>query len=271
MMKIFEIRNMDVIFIDLKLLTHLQRWIHYGHNLDWIVHRWGFRSDASTKSQIYCNCMVTEGFSVWMRWFCNNLFSVDIQPRWTSIRSNVGPTSRLSMDENKQHLCIFHASASRAQSTPFPHGSRTCCPEVGCPFPTGSPFQWLEIPQCTKRPDMIPQHCRQGREQGPVLIRQPLLSGKILKGMRAIVGNCMGTHSIPSAAGMCYWSWIGADVWKFIISAFVVVVVVVLWNTPCATNVASLGEESLTFLYTFTQTVDCLNGGLSCNHMQMWI
>lgn len=36
--------------------------------------------------------------------------------------------------------------------------------EVGCPFPTGSAFQWLEIPQCTKRPDMIPQYCRQGRE-----------------------------------------------------------------------------------------------------------
>lgn len=30
---------------------------------------------------------------------------------------------------------------------------------------------------------------------------------------------------------------------KFIISAFVVAVVVVLWNITCATNVASLGEE----------------------------
>lgn len=49
---------------------------------------------------------------------------------------------------------------------------------------------------------MIPQHCRQGREQGTVLIRQELLSGKILKGMQAIVGNCMGPHSIPSASGM---------------------------------------------------------------------
>lgn len=83
------------------------------------------------------------------------------------------------------------------------------CPEVGCPFPTSSPFQRLEIPLCTKRPDMIPQHCRQGRELGTVLIRQALLSGKILKGMQPIVVNCMGPHSIPSAAGMCYLSWIG--------------------------------------------------------------
>lgn len=83
------------------------------------------------------------------------------------------------------------------------------CPEVGCPFPTGSPFQWLEIPLCTKRPDMIPQHCRQGREQGTVLIRWALLSGKILKGMQPIVVNCMGPHSIPNAAGMCYLDWIG--------------------------------------------------------------
>lgn len=79
------------------------------------------------------------------------------------------------------------------------------CPEVGCPFPTSSPFQWLEIPLCTKRPDMIPQHCRRGREQGTVLIRRALLSGKILKGMQPIVVNCMGPHSIPSATGMCYW------------------------------------------------------------------
>lgn len=78
------------------------------------------------------------------------------------------------------------------------------CPEVGCPFPTGSPFQWLEIPLCTKRPDMIPQHCRRGRELGTVLIRQALLSGKILKGMQPIVVNCMRPHSIPSADGMCY-------------------------------------------------------------------
>lgn len=83
------------------------------------------------------------------------------------------------------------------------------CPEVGCPFPTGSPFQRLEIPLRTKRPDMIPQHCRRGRELGTVLIRQALLSGKILKGMQPIVVNCMGPHSIPSAAGMCYLFWIG--------------------------------------------------------------
>ena len=83
------------------------------------------------------------------------------------------------------------------------------CPEVGCPFPTSSPFQRLEIPLRTKRPDMIPQHCRRGREQGTVLIRRALLSGKILKGMQPIVVNCMGPHSIPSATGMCYWFWIG--------------------------------------------------------------
>lgn len=78
------------------------------------------------------------------------------------------------------------------------------CPQVGCPFPTGSPFQWLEIPLRTKRPDMIPQHCRQGREPGTVLIRPALLSGKILKGMQPIVVDCMGPHSTPNAAGMCY-------------------------------------------------------------------
>lgn len=56
---------------------------------------------------------------------------------------------------------------------------------------------------------MIPQHCRRGRELGTVLIRQALLSGKILKGMQPIVVNCIGQHSIPSAAGMCYLSRIG--------------------------------------------------------------
>lgn len=50
------------------------------------------------------------------------------------------------------------------------------CPEVGGPLPTGSPFQRLETPLCTMRPDMIPQHCRRGREPGTVLIRQALLS-----------------------------------------------------------------------------------------------
>lgn len=56
---------------------------------------------------------------------------------------------------------------------------------------------------------MIPLHCRQGREQRTVLIRQAPLSGKILKGMLAIVVNCMELHLIPNAAGMCYLSWIG--------------------------------------------------------------
>lgn len=83
------------------------------------------------------------------------------------------------------------------------------CPEVGCPFPTSSPFQQLEIPLCTKRADFIPQHWRQGRELGTILIRQAPLSGKILKGMQPIVVNCMGPHSIPSASGMWYLSWIG--------------------------------------------------------------
>lgn len=83
------------------------------------------------------------------------------------------------------------------------------CSEVGCPFPTGSTFQRLEIPLRTKRLDMIPQDCRRGRELGTVLIRQALLSGKILKGMQPIVVNCVGPHFIPSAAGMCYLFWIG--------------------------------------------------------------
>lgn len=96
------------------------------------------------------------------------------------------------------------------------------CSEVGCPFPTGSPFQRLEIPLCTKKQDMIPQHCRQGRELGTVLIRQAPLSGKILKGMQPIVVNCMGPHSLASAAGMCYLFWIGEMV---MISAFCFVLV----------------------------------------------
>lgn len=83
------------------------------------------------------------------------------------------------------------------------------CLEVGCLFPTGSPFQWLEIPLLTKRPDMIPRHCRLGREFRTVLIRQALLSGKVLKGIQPIVVNCMGPHSIPSSDGMCYLFWIG--------------------------------------------------------------
>lgn len=103
---------------------------------------------------------------------------------------------------------------------------------------------------------MIPQHCRQGREQGTVLIRQALLSGKILKGMQAIVVNCMGPHSIPSAAGMCYWSWTGVDV-KFIISAFVVVVVV-LRNIPCAKCDFSWWRTADVFVHFHTKS---LNGG----------
>lgn len=112
---------------------------------------------------------------------------------------------------------------SPTRSALFPHGLKKRCPEVGCPFPTGSPFQRLEIPLRTKRPDMIPQHCRRGRELGTVLIRQALLSGKILKGMQPIVVNCMALHSIPSAAGMCYLFWIGqtsiltGDQWLFFV------------------------------------------------------
>lgn len=106
--------------------------------------------------------------------------------------------------------CVRSSCVTRSHAEhSIPTRLKKRCPEVGCPFPTGSPFQWLEIPLCTKRPDMIPQHCRQGRELGTVLIRWALLSGKILKGMQPIVVNCMGPHSIPSAAGMCYLSWIG--------------------------------------------------------------
>lgn len=136
------------------------------------------------------------------------------------------------------------------------------CPEVGCPFPTGSPFQWLEIPLCTKRPDMIPQHCRQGRELGTVLIRWALLSGKILKGMQPIVVNCMGPHSIPSAAGMCYLSWIGEKYtccWSMLVlvcgllsfsfSADCINHLELTWNT-----FTLLGERWLDFLCAFTHS-----------------
>lgn len=105
-------------------------------------------------------------------------------------------------------VCLSHVIQSHTERT-VPTRLKKHCPEVGCPFPTGSPFQRLEIPLCTKRPDMIPQHCRRGRELGTVLIRQELLSGKILKGMQPIVVNCMEPHSIPSAAGMCFLFWIG--------------------------------------------------------------
>lgn len=61
--------------------------------------------------------------------------------------------------------------------------------------------QWLTIsvtgnPLCTKRPDMIPQDCRQRREQGTLLIGLTLLSGKIPREIQVIVINCMGSHSI---------------------------------------------------------------------------
>lgn len=104
--------------------------------------------------------------------------------------------------------CMWDCCACSGVIQSFPTRLKKRCPEVGCPFPTGSPFQWLEIPLCTKRPDMIPQHCRQGREPATVLIHQALSSGKILKGMQPIVVNCMGPHSIPSAPDMCYLFWI---------------------------------------------------------------
>lgn len=106
------------------------------------------------------------------------------------------------------HVWVCHRVILSHTESSVPTRLKKRCSEVGCPFPTGSPFQRLEIPLCTKRPDMIPQHCRRGRELGTVLIRRALLSGKILKGMQPIVVNCMGPHSIPSAAGMCYLFWI---------------------------------------------------------------
>lgn len=89
------------------------------------------------------------------------------------------------------------------------HTVKEMLPRGRLPIPNSSPFQRLEIPLRTKRPDMIAQHCRRGRELGTVLIRTALLSGKILKGMLPIVVNCMALHSVPSAAGMCYLVWIG--------------------------------------------------------------
>lgn len=109
----------------------------------------------------------------------------------------------------KKYVWVCHCVIQYHTERIVPTRLKKRCPEVGCPFPTGSPFQWLEIPLCTKRPDMIPQHCRRGRELGTVLIRLVLLSGKILKGMQPIVVNCMGLHSIPCAAGMYYLFWIG--------------------------------------------------------------
>lgn len=118
----------------------------------------------------------------------------------------VRPATYVTVCVSKKSMCAFFMFTQSHTERSIPTRLKKRCPEVGCPFPTSSPFQRLEIPLCTKRPDMIPQHCRQGRELGTVLIRQALLSGKILKGMQPIVVNCMGPHSIPSAAGMCYLS-----------------------------------------------------------------
>lgn len=95
-------------------------------------------------------------------------------------------------------VCVRSSRVTRSHTERnVPTRLKKRCPEVGCPFPTGSPFQRLEIPLRTKRPDMIPQHCRRGRELGTVLIRQALLCGKILKGMQPIVVNCMGHAFYP--------------------------------------------------------------------------
>lgn len=67
---------------------------------------------------------------------------------------------------------------------------------------------------------MIPQHCRQGREQGTVLIRQALSSGKVLKGMQAIVGNCSGQHSSPSDVGVTCPE-LKREVYLLLVSAFI--------------------------------------------------
>lgn len=131
------------------------------------------------------------------------------------------------------------------------------CPEVGCPFPTSSPFQRLEIPLRTKRPDMIPQHCRRGREQGTVLIRRALLSGKILKGMQPIVVNCMGPHSIPSATGMCYWFWI---VETSILTADQCLCFVFLWLI--------LGFVDCT-LFFFSNLLRHACNGIACSHCSL--
>lgn len=80
---------------------------------------------------------------------------------------------------------------------------------------------------------MIPQHCRQGREQGTVLIREALLSGKILKGMQTIVVNFVGPHSNPSAAGMFYWSWSGVYL------RFIIHILFLFYGTYHVSNVTS--------------------------------
>lgn len=131
---------------------------------------------------------------------------------------NIWPVCLVAFTQSQQlcHLVSVPVCVWVCHCVNLAHTERTVptrlkkhCSEVGCPFPTGSTFQRLEIPLRTKRLDMIPQDCRRGRELGTVLIRQALLSGKILKGMQPIVVNCMGPHFIPSAAGMCYLFWIG--------------------------------------------------------------
>lgn len=48
--KILKIKVLDVIFMDLKQLTHLWRWVRYGYNLDLMMFYCVFRSDVSRKS-----------------------------------------------------------------------------------------------------------------------------------------------------------------------------------------------------------------------------
>lgn len=78
-------------------------------------------------------------------------------------------TSPALLGLTKKEVCVHLACVSRSRARAqrsIPTRLKERCPEVGCPFPTGSPCQWLEIPlRRTKRPDMIPQHCRQGRER----------------------------------------------------------------------------------------------------------
>lgn len=114
-----------------------------------------------------------------------------------------------SVPAQNKHVCICHRVILYHTERSVPTQLKKRCPEVGCPFPTSSPFQWLEIPLRTKRPDMIPQHCRPGRERRTVLIWEGLLSGKVLKGLQPIVVNCMRLYSVPSTVGMCYSLWIG--------------------------------------------------------------
>lgn len=93
----------------------------------------------------------------------------------------------------------------------FPHSSHTVketLPRGRMPIPNRLTISVAGNPLRTKRADMIPQHCRQGRDLGTILIRQEFLSGKILRGMQPIVVNCIRQHSVPSAASMCYLSWI---------------------------------------------------------------